>query len=132
MRHPESSELELLRQVMLPERLECSEPSGAFWQAAYRPRDVAKQREPARTSDQLGPQFRGGFRAFVQVSGLGCIDLGDRRSSPYEAGTSPAQRAPVRSASIDLRSSDGQKVRLGTPVLWAPQRLKKCRPTGPT
>ena len=45
MGHPESSELELLRQVMLPERLECSEPSGAFWQAAYRPRDVAKQRE---------------------------------------------------------------------------------------
>ena len=32
-----------------------------FPQAAYRPRDVAKQREPARTSDQLGPQFRGDF-----------------------------------------------------------------------
>jgi len=45
-----------------------------------RPRDVAKQREPARTSDQSEWQARDGFRAFVQVSGLGCIDLGDRRS----------------------------------------------------
>ena len=49
-------------------------------QAAYRPRDVAKQREPARTSDQSERQARGGFRVFAQVSGLGCIDLGDRRS----------------------------------------------------
>ena len=51
-----------------------------FPQAAYRPRDVAKQREPARSNDQLERQFRGGFQAFAQVSGLGCIDLGDRRS----------------------------------------------------
>ena len=51
-----------------------------FPQAAYRPRDVAKQCEPARTSDQPELQFRGGFRTFVQVSALGCIDLGDRRS----------------------------------------------------
>ena len=51
-----------------------------FPQAAYRPRDVAKQRELARTSDQLEQQARGRFRVFVQVSGLGCIDLGDRRS----------------------------------------------------
>ena len=49
-------------------------------QAAYRPRDVAKQRVPARTSDQSERQARGGFRVFAQVSGLGCIDLGDRRS----------------------------------------------------
>ena len=62
----------------------------------------------------------------------GAVDALACRSGPYEAGTSPVQRALVRSASIDLRSSDGQKVRLGTPVLWAPQRLKKCRPTGPT
>ena len=52
--------------------------------------------------------------------------------STYETGISPVQRILVRSASIDLRSSDGQKYRLGTPVLWAPQRLKKWRPTGPT
>ena len=45
-----------------------------------RPRDVAKQREPARTSDQSERQARGGFRVFAQVNGLGCIDLGDRRS----------------------------------------------------
>ncbi len=51
-----------------------------FWQAAYRPRDVAKQRVPARTSDQSELQARRGFRMFAQVSGLGCIDLGDRRS----------------------------------------------------
>ena len=51
-----------------------------FPQAAYRPRDIAKQREPARTSDQSEWQARGGFRVFAQVSGLGCIDLGDRRS----------------------------------------------------
>ena len=49
-------------------------------QAAYRPRDIEKQREPARTSDQPELQARGGFRAFVQVNGLGCLDLGDRRS----------------------------------------------------
>jgi hypothetical protein len=51
-----------------------------FPQAAYRPRDIAKQREPARTSDQLEQQARGGFRAFAQVSDLGCSELGDRRS----------------------------------------------------
>ena len=72
---------------------------------------------------------------FAQVSGLWRIDLGDRRSgvqispvrqqesqvwagslgpvelsapSSYEAGTSPVQRALVRSASSDLSSSDGQ------------------------
>ena len=42
-----------------------------FPQAAYRPRDVAKQRVPARTSDQLERQFRGGFGVFVQVSETG-------------------------------------------------------------
>jgi hypothetical protein len=40
------------------------------------PRDVVKQRELARTSDQSERQARGGFRVFAQVSGLGCIDLG--------------------------------------------------------
>ena len=50
---------------------------GEHRQAAYRARDVAKQCEPARTSDQLERQFRGGFRVFAQVSGLGCIDLRD-------------------------------------------------------
>ena len=49
-------------------------------EAAYRPQDIAEQREPARTSDQLEQQARSGFRVFVQVSALGCIDLGDRRS----------------------------------------------------
>ena len=36
-----------------------------FPQAAVRPRDVAKQRQLARTSDQLERQARGGFRVFV-------------------------------------------------------------------
>ena len=48
--------------------------------AIYRPRDIAKQCELARTVDQLEWQARGCFRVFAQVSGLGCIDLGDRRS----------------------------------------------------
>ena len=52
----------------------------AFLQAAYRPRDIAKQRELVRTVDQSNRQARGCFRVFAQVSGLGCIDLGDRRS----------------------------------------------------
>ena len=47
----------------------------------------------------------------------GVVDALACKSGPYEVGTSPVQRVPVRSASIDLRSSDGQKVRLGTPVL---------------
>jgi hypothetical protein len=51
-----------------------------FPQAAYRPRDVAKQREPVRTVDQLERQATARFGAFAQVSGLACIDLGDRRS----------------------------------------------------
>ena len=51
-----------------------------FPQAAYRPRDVAKQHVPARTSDQPELHVRAGFGMFAQVSGLGCIDLGDRRS----------------------------------------------------
>lgn len=34
-------------------------------EAAYRPRDIAKQRELARTNDQLELQAKGGFRAFV-------------------------------------------------------------------
>jgi len=50
-----------------------------FLQAAYRPRDIAKQRELARTSDQLEQQARREFRVFAQVNGLRCIDLGDRR-----------------------------------------------------
>ena len=40
-------------------------------QAAYRPRDVAKQREPTRTSDQPERQARGGFELFAQVSETG-------------------------------------------------------------
>ena len=39
--------------------------SGHHSQAAYRPRDIAKQRELARTSDQLEQQARSGFRAFA-------------------------------------------------------------------
>ena len=54
--------------------------SGHHSQAAHRPRDVAKQRELVRTSDEPNGQARGGFRVFTQVSGLGLIDLGDRRS----------------------------------------------------
>jgi len=49
-------------------------------QAAYRPRDIAKQCETTRTSDQPELQVRSGFGAFAQVSGLGLSDLGDRRS----------------------------------------------------
>jgi hypothetical protein len=56
-------------------------------QAAYRPRDIAKQRELARTSDQLEQQARGGFRVFAQVNGLRCIDLGDRRSEVQISAT---------------------------------------------
>lgn len=68
-----------------------------FPQAAYRPRDVAKQCEPARTSDQPELQFRGGFRTFVQVSALGCIDLGDRRSGVQ---ISPARQTMCRSDGV--------------------------------
>ena len=64
-----------------------------FPQAAYRPRDIAKQREPTRTSDKLERQFRGGFRAFVQVSALGCIDLGDRRSRVQISAARPIRTA---------------------------------------
>ena len=60
-------------------------------QAAYRSRDVAKQRELARTNDQSERQARGGFRTFVQVSGLGCIDLGDRRSGVQISPTRPTK-----------------------------------------
>jgi len=66
-----------------------------FPQAAYRPRDIAKQREPARTSDQPELQFRGGFRTFVQVSALGCIDLGDRRSEVQILSARPLLGARV-------------------------------------
>ena len=45
-------------------------------QAAYRPRDIEKQRETTQSVDQLEQQARDGFRAFAQVSCLGCIDLG--------------------------------------------------------
>ena len=67
-----------------------------FPQAAYRPRDIAKQREPTRTSDQLEQQVTARFGTFVQVSGLGCIDLGDRRSG--------VQISPARQT---VCSSDG-------------------------
>ena len=49
-------------------------------QAAYRPRDIAKHRETTRTSDQPKLQATARFGTFVQVRGLGLIDLGDRRS----------------------------------------------------
>ena len=73
-----------------------------FPQAAYRPRDVAKQREPARTSDQSERQARGGFRVFAQVSGLGCIDLGDRRSRVQISAARQTRTAAlaVRSVSV--------------------------------
>ena len=68
-----------------------------FPQAAYRPRDVANHCVPARTSDQSEWQARGGFRAFAQVSALGCIDLGDRRSgvqiSPARQTNTPFEQA---------------------------------------
>ena len=67
------------RVVMALDGLVASAVTGHL-QAAYRPRDIAKQRELARTSDQLEQQASSGFRTFVQVSALGCIDLGDRRS----------------------------------------------------
>ena len=37
-------------------------------QAAYRPRDIEKQRETTQSVDQLEQQARGGSRAFAQVS----------------------------------------------------------------
>ena len=49
-------------------------------QAAYRPRDIEKQRKTTQSVDQLERQARGHFEVFAQVSGLGCIDLEDRRS----------------------------------------------------
>jgi hypothetical protein len=41
---------------------------------------AARRRKTTRTSDQSERQARGGFLMFAQVSVLGCIDLGDRRS----------------------------------------------------
>ena len=76
-------------------------PSGRV-QAAYRPRDVAKQREPARTVEYLERQARGGFRMFVQVSGLGCIDLGDRRS---RVQISAARQTRTSTTSHEVESS---------------------------
>ena len=40
-------------------------------QAAYRPRDNAKQRKTTQSIDQLELQARGVFRVFAQVSGTG-------------------------------------------------------------
>jgi len=54
--------------------------SSTHLKAGHRLRDNAKQREPVRTSDQLEQQVTARFGVFAQVSGLGCIDLGDRRS----------------------------------------------------
>ena len=51
-----------------------------YHQAAYRPRDIAKQCETTRTSDQPEPQVRARFGTFAQVTGSGLIDLEDRRS----------------------------------------------------
>ena len=65
-----------------------------FFQAAVRPRDIEKQRELARTSDQSERQPRGGFWVFAQVSGLGCIDLGDRRSRVQISAARPIE-APL-------------------------------------
>ena len=44
-------------------------------QAAYRPRDIEKQRETTQSVDQLEQQARGGFRAFAQVSETGLCTL---------------------------------------------------------
>jgi hypothetical protein len=84
------------RVVMALDGLVASAVTGHL-QAAYRPRDVAKQREPTRTSDQSERQARDGFRVFVQVSGLGCIDLGDRRSGVQ---ISPARQQKVALARL--------------------------------
>jgi hypothetical protein len=54
--------------------------SSTHLKAGHRLRDNAKQREPVRTSDQLEQQVTARFGVFAQVSGLRCIDLGDRRS----------------------------------------------------
>jgi hypothetical protein len=43
-------------------------------------RNSATQRNPARTSDPSERQARGHFGVSAQFNGLGCIDLGDRRS----------------------------------------------------
>ena len=65
-------------------------------QAAYRPRDVAKQCETTRTSDQPEPQVTARFGAFAQVSGSGLSDLGDRRSG--------VQISPARPPEVSLPS----------------------------
>ncbi len=80
MRHPESGELELLRQVMLPKRPECSEPSGAFWQAAYRSRDIAKQRELALALSLPSP------RSLCRLLALELEPLGSQRKRIFVAG----------------------------------------------
>ena len=51
-----------------------------------------------RTIEYLERQTRGGFRAFVQVRGLGCIDLGDRRSGVQISAARQQERqvGPVR------------------------------------
>jgi hypothetical protein len=56
-----------------------------------------KQRQLARTSDQSERQARGSFRVFVQVSGLGRIDLGDQRSGVQ---ISPARQTVCRSGGV--------------------------------
>ena len=67
------------RVVMALDGLVASAVTGHL-QAAYRPRDIEKQCETTRTSDQPKLQARSGFGTFAQVTGLGLIDLGDRRS----------------------------------------------------
>ena len=49
-------------------------------QAAYRPRDIAKQGESVRSGNQRIARWVAGFGAFPLVSALGCIDLITRRS----------------------------------------------------
>jgi len=89
--------------------------AGHCRQAAYRPRDVAKQCVPVRTSDQLEQQVTTRFGTFVQVSGLGCIDLGDRRSG-VQISPARQQESQVRHR-VEPRSRQpvGRRVRWPSP-----------------
>ena len=68
-------------------------------EAAYRPRDIAKQRELARTSDQLEQQARGSFRTFAQVSGLGASIWGTE--GPEFKSRQPDRNNPVYLTGLD-------------------------------
>ena len=97
-------------------------------QAACRQRDVAKQREPARTGDQLERQARESFWAFAQVSGLGCIDLGDRRSgvqiSPARQQESQVRAGPLGPVLSVLSSRCAFYCTLGLISACCPMRLR--------